>query len=81
MKGGGGGWEGGVSADDILSENDAKGGVISAVSSDQVGATYAATANGYRDAFFTNFPDDSAGNAWFGAGGSSSGSSGSGSGR
>jgi hypothetical protein len=61
LAGGGGGWNGGVNTQSILSENDAKAGIVSAVSSDQYSATYHATSAGYRDAYASTFPDDDAG--------------------
>ncbi len=60
---GGGGWDGSVTAQTILSENDAKAGIVTAVNTDQYGATYQSTLAGYMDAAVTTFPDNIASEA------------------
>lgn len=67
-RGGGGGWDGGVTTETIMAENDAKSGIERAVSSDTFGATYSAAQGGYRDAYASTFPDDNNGEFWLSAG-------------
>ncbi|KAI8468487.1 MAG: hypothetical protein J3K34DRAFT_9150 [Monoraphidium minutum] len=64
LRGGGGGWDGGVQTQDIMSENDAIAGIEEAVSNDQFSSTYSAASNGYRDAYAATFPEDDAGQFW-----------------
>lgn len=56
LAGGGGGWDGGISTETILGENDAKAGIENAVSNDQFSSSYQATNAGYRDAYASIFP-------------------------
>lgn len=68
LRGGGGGWDGGISTETIMAENDAKSGIERAVSADNFGATYYAAQGGYRDAYAATFPDDNNGEFWLSAG-------------
>jgi hypothetical protein len=49
LRGGNGGWDGGVGTEDIQSENDAIAGIDNAVNNDNFGATYSAAEGGYRE--------------------------------